>query len=123
MNRIELIGNLGRDPEMSYTQNGTAVTRFSLATTYRHKNESGETLYDTTWHNIVAFGPQAEAINTYAAKGKKMYVAGRLQKRDYSDRDGVKRTAVDVVLADFEFLSPKEPVAETSKENDDEVPF
>ncbi|GCF09308.1 single-stranded DNA-binding protein [Dictyobacter arantiisoli] len=105
MNKIMLIGNLGKDPDMSYTTNGTAVTKFSLAVTRRGKSASGER--ETDWFNIVAWSQLAETCNNYLKKGQKVFVEGRLDQRRYTDKDGVSRTAIDVVINDMEMLTPK----------------
>lgn len=106
MNKIILIGNLGRDPEMSYTQNGTAVTKFTLAVTRRYgKSASGER--ETDWFNIVAWNQLAETCNNYLKKGQKVYVEGRLEQRKYTDKDGNPRTAIDVIINEMEMLTPK----------------
>jgi single-strand DNA-binding protein len=106
MNKIILIGNLGRDPDMSYTTNGTAVTKFSLAVSRRAKaNSAGER--ETDWFNIVAWQQLAETCNNYLKKGQKIYVEGRLEQRRYTDKEGVSRTSIDVVINDMEMLTPK----------------
>lgn len=109
MNKIILIGNLGRDPEMSYTNNGTAVTKFSLAVSKRFAQSStGERPQDDTdWFNITAFNKLAETCNTYLRKGNKVYVEGRLSVRKYNDREGIQRTSVDVTINEMEMLTPK----------------
>lgn len=106
MNKIILIGNLGRDPEMSYTNTGIAVTKFSLAVTRRGKaNSSGAR--ETDWFNIVAWQQLAETCNNYLKKGQKIYVEGRLDQRSYVDKEGIKRNAIDVVINEMEMLTPK----------------
>jgi single-strand DNA-binding protein len=108
MNKIILIGNLGRDPEMSYTPTGTAVTKFSLAVSKRvakGKQQDGEP--DTDWFNIVAWSALAETCNTYLRKGQKVCVEGRLSIRKYQNKDNVQQTAVDVIISEMEMLSPK----------------
>ncbi|GCE18374.1 single-stranded DNA-binding protein [Dictyobacter kobayashii] len=106
MNKIILIGNLGRDPEMSYTQNGTAVTKFTLAVTRRYgKSASGER--ETDWFNIVAWNQLAETCNNYLKKGQKVYVEGRLEQRKFTDKEGQNRTAIDVIINEMEMLTPK----------------
>ncbi|GHO93384.1 hypothetical protein KSF_034320 [Reticulibacter mediterranei] len=107
MNKIMLIGNLGRDPEMSYTPNGVAITKFSLAVRRVGKTPTGERQEDTDWFNIVAFRNIAETCNNYLRKGNKVYVEGRLTQRKYTDRNNVERTAIDVVINDMEMLTPK----------------
>lgn len=106
MNKIILIGNLGRDPEMSYTNTGIAVTKFSLAVTRRAKANSGGAR-ETDWFNIVAWQQLAETCNNYLKKGQKIYVEGRLDQRSYVDKEGIKRNAIDVVINEMEMLTPK----------------
>jgi single-strand DNA-binding protein len=107
MNKIMLIGNLGRDPEMSYSQNGMAITRFSLAVNRVSKTSAGERQEETEWFNIVFFNKLAETCNQYLKKGQKVYIEGRLQTRKYTDKNGVERTAVEVLGNDMEMLTPK----------------
>jgi single-strand DNA-binding protein len=101
-----LIGNLGRDPEMSYTTSGSAVTKFSLAVN-RISKVGGERKEETEWFNITAWNQLAETCNTYLKKGQKVFVEGRLQLRKYTDKNGVERTSVDVIINDMEMLTPK----------------
>ncbi len=108
MNKIILVGRLGRDPEMSYTPNGLAVTKFSLAVNRISKSQSGERQEDTDWYNITAWGKQAETCNTVLKKGQKLYVDGRFAPRKYTDRSGAERISFDVTVNDFEILSSKE---------------
>jgi single-strand DNA-binding protein len=124
MNKMMLIGNLGRDPEMNYTPNGVAVTRFSLAVNRVTKSASGEREVETQWFNIVAWRQLAETCNTYLHKGSKVFIEGRLQTRKYTGNDGVERTAVEVIANEMEMLTPKERQAESGSdaflgENDD----
>lgn len=107
LNKIMLIGNLGRDPELSYTQNGKAVAKFSLAVNRRRRDESGEQREETQWFNIVAWDRLAETCNNYLHKGSKVYIEGRMTSRKYTDKDGVERTAWEVVANDMQFLEPK----------------
>jgi single-strand DNA-binding protein len=108
MNKILLIGNLGRDPEMSYTPNGVAVTKFSIAVNRVTKSPSGERQDETDWFNIVAWRQLAETCNTYLRKGSKIYVEGRLSQRKYTDKNNVERTSLEVIINDMEMLTPKE---------------
>lgn len=105
MNKIMLIGNLGRDPEMTYTPSGSAVTKFSLAVSRRWLDKaSGEKKEETTWFNIVAWERLAETCSQYLKKGAKVFVEGRFVSREYTDKDNVKRTAYDVVITEMEML-------------------
>jgi len=103
LNKIMLIGNLGRDPELNVTAEGTPVTKFSLAVS--RKTSSGEK--ETEWFNIVAWRQLAEICERYLHKGSKVYIEGRLTQRKYTDREGVQRTAVDVIANDMQMLDSK----------------
>ncbi len=107
MNKILLIGNLGKDPDMKYTDSGIAVTRFSLAVNRVTKSQSGERQEETEWFNIVAWRQLAETCNNYLHKGTKVYIEGRLTQRKYQDREGVQRTSVEVIANEMEILTPK----------------
>jgi single-strand DNA-binding protein len=131
MNKIMLIGNLGRDPEMSYTPNGLAVTRFSLATSRVTKSPTGERQEETQWFTIVAWQKLAEICNVYLHKGSKVFIEGRLQTRKYTGNDGIERMAVEVIASEMEMLTPKEKQAGAPSDTfvgaddpgDDEHPF
>jgi len=114
MNKIMLIGNLGRDPEMNYTPNGTAIAKFSLAVNRVTKSSTGERQEETEWFNIVAWQQLAERCSTYLKKGQKVFIEGRLATRKYTDKNGVERTAVEVIASDMEFLTPKDRQASAS---------
>ncbi|HKW23749.1 MAG TPA: single-stranded DNA-binding protein [Ktedonobacterales bacterium] len=107
LNKIMLIGNLGRDPELSYTPSGKAIAKFSLAVSRRRRDESGEQREETQWFNIVAWERLAETCNNYLKKGSKVYIEGRMTSRKYTDKDGVERTVWDVVASEMEMLTPK----------------
>src|SRR6266852_8820243 len=123
MNKIMLIGNLGRDPEMNVTSDGTPFTRFSLAVNRRTKSSSGERKEETDWFNVVAWRQLAETCNTYLQKGAKVYIEGRLTQRKYTDKNGVERIMVEVIASDVEFLSGKQQgSAEADLVTDEEFP-
>jgi single-strand DNA-binding protein len=107
LNKIMLIGNLGRDPELSYTQNGKAIAKFSLAVSRRRRDEGGEQREETQWFNVVAWERLAETCNNYLTKGSKVYIEGRITSRKYTDKDGVERTAWEVTATEMEMLTPK----------------
>jgi single-strand DNA-binding protein len=97
VNKVILVGNLGRDPEVRYTATGTAVANFTMATTDRWQDQgSGERKERTEWHRIVVWGKQAEIVNEYLRKGRQVYVEGSLQTREWTDRDGNKRYTTEV---------------------------
>ncbi len=107
LNKIMLIGNLGKDPDLSYTPSGKAIAKFSLAVSRRRRDESGEQREETQWFNIVAWERLAETCNNYLHKGSKVYIEGRMTSRKYTDKDGVERTAWEVTATDMEMLTPK----------------
>jgi single-strand DNA-binding protein len=106
-NKIIIIGNLGRDPELRYTPQGSAVCNFTVATSERRKNASGEQEETTTWFRVSAWGRQAELANEFLTKGKPVYVEGRLRVEEYTDRDGKARTSLEVNATDIQFISQR----------------
>ena len=97
VNKAILVGNLGRDPEVSYTQSGTARCRFPLATGDSYTNNAGERVDKTEWHNIVVWGKQAETVGKYLAKGRQVFVEGRIQTRSWDDeKTGQKRYMTEI---------------------------
>ena len=102
VNKVILLGNLGKDPEVRYTKSGKAVTSFSIATSERAGRDGNER---TEWHNIVAWDKLAELCGKLVRKGNKVYVEGRLQTREYTDRDGNKRWSTEVVAREMVFLT------------------
>ena len=105
VNKVILVGNLGKDPELRYTSSGTAVATFSLATSERYKDKSGEQQEKTEWHNIVTWRNLAEICGKYLHKGKQVYIEGRIQSRSYDDRDGNKRYITEIVANEMQMLS------------------
>lgn len=103
VNKVILIGNLGRDPELRYTQGGTAVANFSLATTERAKKD-GEWVDQTEWHNIVVFGKVAENCSNFLGKGSTAYIEGRIQTRKWQDKEGHERSTTEIVANTVQFL-------------------
>ena len=107
LNKIMLIGNLGRDPELQVTSDGTPFTRFSLAVSRNYTTKSGEKREETEWFNVVAWRQLAETCERYLHKGSKVYIEGRLTQRKYIDKNGLERTSVEVIANDMEMLTPK----------------
>ncbi len=107
LNKVMLIGNLGKDPEVRYTAAGTAVASFSIATSERFKNKSGEWEEKTEWHNVTLWARLAEIAGEYLAKGKTVYIEGRLQTRKWQDRDGKDRYTTEIVGEKMQMLSGK----------------
>ena len=104
MNKIIVIGHLGRDPEMKYMPNGQSVTSFSIASSRKYTTSSGERREETEWFNVSAFGRQAELCNQYLAKGRQIYVEGRLHSRSYETRDGQTRFVNEITMTEMQFL-------------------
>ena len=106
VNKVILIGNLGKDPEIKYTPSGTAVAKFSLATNERYKDKSGNWQDRTEWHNIVAWQRLAEIVGEYVKKGSKLYIEGRLQTSSWDDKEsGQKRYKTEIIANDLVLLS------------------
>ena len=114
MNKVILVGNLTRDPELTETPNGTAVCRFSIAVSRDYAGADGNR--ETDFFNITVWRGRAENCGKYLKKGNKVAVVGSLQTRSYEDKDGIKRNVTDIVASDVEFLTPK-----SSQSDDEEV--
>lgn len=142
LNRIQIIGRLGRDPEMRYTPGGTPVTNFSVAVNRRRRSQDDQMAEETDWFRVVCWEKLAEIADQYLKKGTLVYVEGRVQIRKFTGNDGVERTSVDVVANDMIMLSGREeggygergdggtrrePVSSRSSESDeediDDLPF
>jgi single-strand DNA-binding protein len=106
-NRITIVGYLGKDPELRYTPQGVPVCDFSVATTERKKDKSGEFQDLTTWFRVTFWRNQAELANQYLSKGKQVYIEGRLSQREYQDRDGNTRYSLEVQGTDLRFLGTR----------------
>lgn len=141
VNKVILVGRLGKDPEVRYTPSGASVANFSLATDETWKDKNGEKQQRTEWHNIVVWGKLAEICGQYLTKGKLVYLEGRLQTREWDDKDGNKRRTTEVVASDMVMLgskaegggsapqreSPRQPVQTAEAPDvaitDDDIPF
>lgn len=138
-NKIILVGNLGRDPELRYTAQGTPVCSFTMATNERKKDKAGEFQDLTTWFRVSLWGRQAETASQYLTKGRPVYIEGRLRVEDWTDRDGRSRYTLEVHATDMQFIggvkgedSSPSPRAESSSAredkntpeiSDDDIPF
>ena len=111
MNKVILVGNLTKDPELSETPSGVAVCKFSLAVSRDYTNAEGNR--DTDFFNITVWRGRAENCGKYLKKGNKVAIVGSLQNRSYEDKDGIKRTVTDVIASDVEFLTPKQSEEES----------
>ena len=104
MNKIIVIGNLGSDPEMRYTPSGQSVTQFRIASNRRYTTPEGERREETDWFQVSAFGRLGETCNQYLAKGRQVYVEGRVKGRGYTDRDGQPRASLDITATNVHFI-------------------
>jgi single-strand DNA-binding protein len=137
VNKVILVGNLGRDPELKYTPSGTAVANFTIATNENWKDKDGQKQEHTEWHRVVAFGKLAEICGEHLRKGKQVYVEGAIRSRSYKDREGAEKTAMEIRLdtmvmlgrlegprpAAAEGAGPKEVAEKEPEFNDDDIPF
>ncbi len=133
VNKATLIGRLGKDPEVRYTPDGLMITNFNLATDEQWKDKSGQKVQKTEWHRIVTFGKLAEICGNYLAKGKLVFIEGRIQTRSWEDKDGVKRYTTEIVASDMRMLdskgqsrgsdAPAEEALPADATPDEDVPF
>ncbi len=128
LNKVLIIGRLGRDPEMRYTPSGRPVTTFSIATSRTWNTSDGERRTETEWFNVVAWGSLAEICKQFLTKGQQVYVEGRLQTRNWEDSDGNKHSATEIVANEMIMLGDRRGVTEgamgeSQSDGDDEFPF
>ena len=132
VNKVILIGNLGRDPEVRFTSGGTPVANFSIATSEQWKNAEGEQQEHTEWHNLVAFRRLAEICGEYLHKGSRIYVEGKIRSRSWEGQDGQKRYRTEVIIDDMMMLDSRgEPGKAAAADSgfqpdeisDDDIPF
>ncbi len=107
VNKAIIVGNLGRDPELRYTQGGSPVCQLSVATTRAYTNKNNDRIEETEWHRIVVWGKSAEHCNNFLAKGRQVYVEGRIQTRNYEDKEGIKRYSTEIVADSVQFLGSR----------------
>ncbi len=103
-NKVQLIGNLGNDPEIINLESGKRLAKFTIATNENYKNAKGEKVTDTQWHNVVAWGKTADIIEKYVTKGKEVAIEGKLTSRSYDDKEGNKRYITEVVCSELLML-------------------
>lgn len=118
LNKVLLIGRLGKDPEISFTGEGIAITKFSIATDESYTDKEGERKEKTEWHNIVLYRKKAETAHQYLKKGSLVYIEGKIQSREYTDRENVKRRVYDINATEFQMLTPKPKEESTTHESD-----
>ena len=134
VNKVILLGNLGKDPEVRRLDDGRGVANFSLATSETYKNKSGEKVTNTEWHNIVLWSPLADIAENYLKKGSQVYIEGKISNRSYEDKDGVKKYISEVVGREITLLgrapstdsmNTQESTAQNNQESsvEDDLPF
>lgn len=126
LNKVMVIGHVGRDPEMRYTPSGKPVTSFSVATSRSWTNSEGERRQETEWFNVVAWGNLAEICKQHIRKGQQVYVEGRLQTRSWEDHEGKKRFRTELVASEMILLGERRgapEAAESTDEGEEEFPF
>ena len=126
LNKVMIIGYLGKDPEMRYTPSGRPVTTFNVATSRSWNTSDGERRTETEWFNVVAWGSLAEICNQYLTKGRQVYIDGRLQSRSWDDNDGNHHTSVEVVANEMIMLGNRQSSDDQTDEiqlDEDEFPF
>ncbi|MEK6540075.1 MAG: single-stranded DNA-binding protein [Deltaproteobacteria bacterium] len=111
VNKAILVGRLGKDPEIKYTPSGTAIANFTIATSENYKDKDGQKQERTEWHRIVAFGKLAEICGEYLAKGKQVYIEGRIQTRSWDDKDGNKKYMTEIVANTMQMLGKPDATA------------
>lgn len=104
VNKVIVVGNLGRDPEMRYLPSGEPVANITVATSSKYKNKSGEVVEETEWHRVTFFGKLAEIVGEYLKKGRSVYVEGRLKTNRYTDKDGIERYATSIIANEMQML-------------------
>ena len=117
VNKVIIIGRLGRDPERMQTSSGQTITKFSVATSDQWKDKNGETQERTEWHRVVVWSKLAEICAQYLSKGRMVYVEGRLQTRSWEDNQGVKKYSTDIVAGNVIFLNSPEKTTSTNFDN------
>jgi single-strand DNA-binding protein len=117
LNKVMLIGNLGKDPELRYTPDGLAILKFSLATTEYFNDKSGNKAEKAVWHNIVVFDKLASTMANYLSKGKQIFVEGRINNRSYDDADGNKKYISEIIASNIVLLGKKEDTQSGQQED------
>ena len=114
VNKVILVGNLGRDPEIRYLPSGEPVANITIATSSKYKGKTGEMVEETEWHRVTFFGKLADIVGQYLKKGRSVYVEGRIKTRKYTDKDGVEKYATDIIANEMQMLGAREGMGEPS---------
>ncbi len=119
VNKVILVGNLGRDPDMRYLPSGEAIANLAIATSRKYKNKTGEMVEETEWHRVTFFGKLAEIAGQYLKKGRSVYVEGRIKTDKYTDKDGVEKYSTQIIGNEMQMLGGREGMGEQSSEGDE----
>ena len=119
VNKVILVGNLGRDPEVRYLPSGDPVANITIATSSRYKSKTGEMVEETEWHRVTFFGRLAEIASQYLKKGRPVYVEGRIKTRKYTDKDGIEKYATDIIANEMQLLGGREGMGEPAGGDDE----
>lgn len=117
VNKVILVGNLGRDPEIRYMPSGEPVANVTIATSSKYKSKTGEMVEETEWHRVTFFGKLAEIVGQYLKKGRSIYIEGRIKTRKYTDKDGVEKYATDIIANEMQMLGGREGMGEPSQDD------
>lgn len=117
VNKVILVGNLGKDPEIRYMPSGEPVANVTIATSSKYKSKTGELVEETEWHRVTFFGKLAEIVGQYLKKGRPIYVEGRLKTRKYTDKDGVEKYTTDIIANEMQMLGGRENSGDNSHDN------
>jgi len=118
VNKVILVGNLGRDPEVRYLPSGDPVANITIATSSKYKGKTGEMVEETEWHRVTFFGKLAEIAGQYLKKGRPVYVEGRIKTRKYTDKDGIEKYATDIIANEMQMLGGREGMGEPSQDDE-----
>jgi single-strand DNA-binding protein len=119
VNKVILVGNLGRDPEMRYLPSGEAIANLAIATSRKYKNKAGEMVEETEWHRVTFFGKLAEIAGQYLKKGRSVYVEGRIKTDKYTDKDGVEKFSTQIIANEMQMLGGREGMGEPAGEGEE----
>jgi len=122
INKVILVGNVGKDPEVRYLDSGVAVANFPFATSEKYKNKQGEKVTNTEWHNIVMWRGLAEVVEKYVNKGSQLYIEGKIRTRSYDDKDGIKRYITEIIGDNMQMLGRKGDRSSIPPPSEEDVP-
>lgn len=122
-NKVQLIGRMGDNIEVKTLESGSKIGKVSLATNETYKNQQGEKVTETTWHNLVVWGKQAELLEKYASKGSEIAIEGKITNRSYTDKEGIKRYITEIVVHDFLFIGGSKNQENNAVTEEADLPF